>query len=597
LTTRTWRTKRRIGAAALVALIGSALAFASPASAVDPGDTFESARISGADRYATAADAWLNEDGWNADCDDIVVVNGDNFPDGLSASIYYSPILLVKADSIPAATAAAITAQETDCGGFGDITVVGGTSVVSSAVLEDLDNLIAGDVVRVAGEDRYSTAAAVAADVLARWADTSTCDMILATGDNFPDALAAGPLAIYADAPILLNTGGSLLPVVKATIAGALGTGNTCDLGVPTVHIVGGTAAVPASVEAELQSMGINVNRIAGANRAETAAAIASTMNVLGYGADHVVLVNGNGFADALAAGPMAYWNDGVIMPVNADSIPAAVAAWHVANCDDLDYAPEIRAVGGTAVISDEVVAGAGAAATCTGVSFTATLANLGNTQAVYTANGAGPGADGVTFTAVAGNAADGAAGNDWAITIEDTGMSTVGVEINSAAKTAKLRIDDFTADGISQADLVALWNADPGASALFTAAPDGSSGSPADYTGGAITMDVTDAGTTTQQVVITFNVDVRDTDAPTGEMLEATDFSGLPGGTLVASSPLPSTVGAEDVYSFTYVMGAVGDLASVGDTVAVDTAAFSLSGVEDDALTSAAAEADLTAG
>ena len=571
MTTRTWRAKRRIGAAALVALIGSTLAFASSATAITAGGDAESARLSGDNRAATAADIYLDEDtGWDAtdSAYDVTIVNGNNFPDGLAASIYANPILLVNADSIPAETSAALAAAEL-AADVGTITIVGGTSVVSSAVLEQLDALNGADtVVRVAGDDRYSTAAAVAADVLGIWGDATTCDMILATGENFPDALAAGPLAIDAEAPILLNTGDSLLPVVKATITGALGTGNFCELGVPTIHIVGGPAAVPASVEAELQSMGINVARWAGANRAETAVAVAGALSAIGFGQDNIVLVNGNGYADALAAGPYAYDVDGVIMPVNADSIPAAVAGYHVAMCNDLTWDPQVTAIGGTAVISDAVLAAADAAATCSVPSYSATLTTTVASQAEYEATDMGAVADGVTLTAVAGSAADGAAGNGWTITIGDAGADPSSAVVGGTTLTISL---SGLATGLSQADMAAAINGLPAAAALFTAAPNGDTGAPAAYDGSAIAVAATaNAGSEIQQVVLTFSEDVDDTaNTTTGAVLEDGDIAfGGTTGAFTSQSPLALTPGGASVYTFNYLVTDTANKMAVGDDV-----------------------------
>ena len=91
--------------------------------------------------------------------------------------------------------------------------------------------------------------------------------VILSTGANFPDALAAGPLAIAAGAPILLNDGDSVRPDVLKFLN---------DNAVARVIIVGGTAAVPQSVEDELElGLGREVVRLGGANRNGTAVEIA----------------------------------------------------------------------------------------------------------------------------------------------------------------------------------------------------------------------------------------------------------------------------------------------------------------------------------
>jgi putative cell wall-binding protein len=585
LTTRTWRAKRQIGAAALVALIGSTLAFASSASAVTPGGDAESYRLAGDNRYATAADIFLDDViGWDMtdSTSDVVVVNGENFPDGLSAAIYGMPILLVRADSIPAETSAALTAAEASAtGDVGEIIVVGGTSVVSSAVLEQLDGLNGTDnVKRVAGADRHATAAAVAADWLGLGGDT--CNMILATGANFPDALAAGPLADAAGAPILLNTGASLVPSTKAAITSKLVAGGDCLAavgGVPTIHIVGGTSAVPASVESELQSMGINVVRWAGDNRAETAATIAGVVGLVD-GFDHINLVNGNGFADALGAGPIAAANFGVILLTNATSIPAETAAFHVVSCDDLTWDPQVVAIGGTAVISDAVLAAADVAATCVPPIASATLTTLSQTQAKFEITDDDDGGDvdpgeGISLTAVAGSATDGAAGNSWIISIVDSGGLPTGATSDVTTKTVTLSIKGLSAAGISQADLVALWNGTAETSALFSAAVNGTTGSPVDYDGSDLESDLTTTvGKTTQQIVVTFNQQVDDCQvAPADDVLDAGYF-GFPNVNVPAfHSPLPNTAGSSDVYTYTFVLtdaakvmvgGATGDTMSV---------------------------------
>jgi len=348
----------------------SHLRLAQPIVTAEPDTT----RLAGDNRYETAAAIamaphWDDEFG----CIDVSVVSGENFPDGLTAAAYGDRIVLVRQDSIPAATQQALEhlmAIE-ECGGV-SIRVIGGTGVISSNVFDALDAMTNGEVVRFAGADRYETALAVAGDVC------ECPNIILATGENFPDALAAGPLAIFTNGAIVLNKGESLRPDVKSFIA------NEDPV---KVWIVGGTGVVPASVEAELRDMGLSVARLAGNNRFSTAAAIADRLAAdvgLGYSA---VLVNGNGFADALAAGPFAALDAvyGSIMLVNIDSIPPATAAWHVANCDtlgrdttkdiDVDFEAgpngevsifgNVYAIGGTSVVSDAVLEGAAATAKC----------------------------------------------------------------------------------------------------------------------------------------------------------------------------------------------------------------------------------------
>src|SRR5680860_516169 len=64
---------------------------------------------------------------------------------------------------------------------------------------------------RLAGSNRYATAAAVSAATFAEGVDVA----FIATGENFPDALAGGPLAGSRGAPVLL-TGRDALPAETA---------------------------------------------------------------------------------------------------------------------------------------------------------------------------------------------------------------------------------------------------------------------------------------------------------------------------------------------------------------------------------------------
>lgn len=104
------------------------------------------------------------------------------------------PILGTEA-SLPAETRQAI--QDL---GITRIVPVGGSAVIPDRVLRQLENLGVQVAGRLAGQDRYGTSRAVTAT------DTPTSQsLVIATGQNYPDGLAAGPYAA--------RTGGALLLV------------------------------------------------------------------------------------------------------------------------------------------------------------------------------------------------------------------------------------------------------------------------------------------------------------------------------------------------------------------------------------------------
>jgi hypothetical protein len=246
-----------------------------------------------------------------------------------------------------------------------------------------------------------------------------------------------------------------------------MNTNADCALGVPTVHIIGGTSAVPASIETEINTMGIDTNRIFGANRYETAVAIAGVS-----GNDScAVLINGNGFADALGAGPWASWYSVPgcsLMLVNADSIPAATAAWHAANCESLEG--EIYVAGGEAVVSDAVHLGAIAASTCTPVTFTAVANTLDSGKAIHAvANADDDNEDMVRLTAIDGSGAGGLLGDDWTITVTEAEANAV-TNLDYSSLQLDVTVDVDAEDGMTPAQFVEIWNGLSEANLLFEA-------------------------------------------------------------------------------------------------------------------------------
>src|SRR5262249_2638384 len=96
------------------------------------------------------------------------------------------------------------------------------------------------DLDRIAGADRYATAATIANDTF-----PSSSIAFLARGDAFADALAANYLAGQQSAPILLSNPGSVPQVTIDALKG---------LKVGTVHLLGGTDALSPAVQSQLQA-------------------------------------------------------------------------------------------------------------------------------------------------------------------------------------------------------------------------------------------------------------------------------------------------------------------------------------------------------
>lgn len=152
---------------------------------------------------------------------------------------------------------------------------------------------------RIAGSDRYATGIEISK---ANFASADT--VVLVTGANFPDALAASPLAGLYDAPLLLTmpdkVPAGLIAEMKRLAAGA-------GLSAPRVIIVGGTASVSQRVVDELKRAGISeITRFSGADRYEVAAKVAQFVQSRSPNKEPF-LCRGDVFADALAVAPFAY--------------------------------------------------------------------------------------------------------------------------------------------------------------------------------------------------------------------------------------------------------------------------------------------------
>jgi putative cell wall-binding protein len=193
-------------------------------------------RIAGADRYETAARLSRT---FAAGVPIAYVAVGTNFPDalaGVPATRGRGPLLLVSPKGIPASVATELSRLKPK-----QIVVLGGTSVISPATMSALDRFTAGAVTRRSGANRYETAVDIS-----RRTFSSAGVAYIAVGTSFPDALAGGPPAAVAGAPMLLVTRDVVPAVVRSELL---------RLGVDRVVVLGGSAAISDSVVAQLNTL------------------------------------------------------------------------------------------------------------------------------------------------------------------------------------------------------------------------------------------------------------------------------------------------------------------------------------------------------
>ena len=274
-----------------------------------------------------------------AGVDEVVVATARDFPDALTGGALAAsrgvPILLVEPSGLDPYAFEALGQL-----GVSRITIAGGTAAVPAEVAAELDEL-GFDVSRVVGGDRYDTAARLA---LLGGADAE--EVILATGQAWPDAVAAGALLGAApDTPVLLTRTTALPEATREALR---------QLDASRVTVIGGQAAISSGVSAELEALGLEVTRLSGRDRYETSHAVATEAATRIGGAPPLLIASGARFPDALAAGAVAGRVGGVVALTPPDTL---VEASPTARLTSEGSWGRLEIVGGPSAVSLDVQA------------------------------------------------------------------------------------------------------------------------------------------------------------------------------------------------------------------------------------------------
>jgi subtilisin family serine protease len=293
-------------------------------------------RLSGTDRYSTAAA--ISRKTFVPGVPYVFVATGLGFPDALAGGALTAqlgvPLLLVSSSGIPGPTLNEIKRLKPTT-----IYVLGGPAVVPESVVQQLrshDHPTAGSTVRLAGADRYATAAAISRAAFSPGVEA----VFISTGTNFPDALAGAPASAVFGGPLLL---------VSPTSTPAATRNELSYLKPKRIVILGGTSVVSSTVAAQLDAFTTGpVSRWSGADRYATAATIAARAF---DSAGSVFVASGLGFPDALAGGPSAGAFGGPLLLTAPATLPAA-------SRQQLTRLKPARVfvLGGTSVVSNAVV-------------------------------------------------------------------------------------------------------------------------------------------------------------------------------------------------------------------------------------------------
>lgn len=151
-------------------------------------------------------------------------------------------------------------------------------------------------VSRIEGKDRYETA--INASNMLMNAEIA----VIASGENFADALFGGPLASQVNGPMLLTSKDSLPNGLLEKLK---------ELKVKTIYLLGGENSISKDIEDVLTKNGYGTIRLSGDDRFDTASKINYTAGLLRgsrvLGDTTCLFANPFKFADALTAAPLGY--------------------------------------------------------------------------------------------------------------------------------------------------------------------------------------------------------------------------------------------------------------------------------------------------
>jgi N-acetylmuramoyl-L-alanine amidase len=162
------------------------------------------------------------------------------------------------------------------------------------------------------GADRYATAILVSQKQYPKGAPA----VVLAKGDNFPDALAAAPLAEAYDAPVLLTPSGGLTTAIAEELK---------RLDPDVLFFIGLPSSLKSSVQAALPAA--EIRSLVGSDRYHTAVLISQQVQAKRGTVTRAVLVPGDKFPDALSVAPLAAkkgWP--IVLTPQAGPLPSVTA-------------------------------------------------------------------------------------------------------------------------------------------------------------------------------------------------------------------------------------------------------------------------------
>lgn len=262
-------------------------------------------RIYGNGRYETAVA--ISKEGWLEGARYVVLARGDLFADALAGAPFAAskdaPILLTYRDRLQKKTIEEIKRLNPE-----KIYILGGPQAISEKVEKEIESALKiTNIERIYGNTRYETA-----EKIARRLGMNKDAVILATGENFPDALSIAPFAGQNQFPILLTEANRLPDAVNKYLKEAKN--------IKKVYVIGGEKAISPDVIRTIENIENieNIERISGNTRYETSIEILSRL----YDSNETIYIStGLNFADALTGSVLAAKNKTGILLLDQKSL------------------------------------------------------------------------------------------------------------------------------------------------------------------------------------------------------------------------------------------------------------------------------------
>ena len=245
----------------------------------------QTTRISGKDRIATSVE--ISKSAYSTS-ENVVLASGFNFADALSAgqlaSALDAPLLLSSQDKLDSQTKNEIERLKAK-----KVYIVGGDNAISKTGIDTTLKSEKIDVTRLEGQDRYSTSQ----QVMEKTKEIINPEyLLIASGKNFPDALAATGFFVNHKSVMVLSDGLTYPQSNLQEIA------------------IGGKNQLPLK--------GFTGKRVSGKDRYETALEIAK----LSFDKNNnAILASGQVFADSLSAVSLTKKHNAPIILTQSDSL------------------------------------------------------------------------------------------------------------------------------------------------------------------------------------------------------------------------------------------------------------------------------------